>query len=52
MSDWTTYNWAFVGAAYGLTWAVLACYAVYLHARTRQARLAFDQAEQGMEVER
>jgi hypothetical protein len=52
MSEWATYNWAFVGAAFGLTWAVLASYAVYLQARARQARLACDQAEQTMEVER
>jgi len=45
-------EWGFVGAAYGLTWAVLVGYAIYLRNRVRRAR---DLAERSMdtgEVER
>lgn len=42
MSEWT-----FIGAAYGLTWAVLGGYALYLRGRMRAAREALNSAEAG-----
>jgi hypothetical protein len=38
-------EWNFVGAAYGLTWVVLAGYALYLNGRARAAREALRRAE-------
>ncbi|HEU4452753.1 MAG TPA: CcmD family protein [Longimicrobium sp.] len=38
-------EWNFVGAAYGLTWVVLAGYALYLNGRVRAAREALRRVE-------
>jgi len=40
-------EWNFVAAAYGLAWATLGGYALYLRARVRRARRALAEAEVG-----
>lgn len=37
----TMNEWAFIGAAYGLSWLVLSGYAVYLYRRHGSARESF-----------
>ena len=35
-------NWNFVIAAYGVSWLVLATYALYVHRRIRRARAMYE----------
>ncbi|HEX7118750.1 MAG TPA: CcmD family protein [Longimicrobiales bacterium] len=45
-------EWSYVGAAYGLTWAVLTGYVLYLRSRIRRARHVLEQTLEASEVER
>lgn len=45
-------EWSYIGSAYGVTWLALTGYALYLRARTRQARLFLGAASRTGEVER
>lgn len=40
-------EWRYIIAAYGLTWVVLAAYALYLGAASRRAETAFLDARDG-----
>ena len=44
-------NWGFVTLAYGLTWATLAGYALYVHSRARRARAALREAIESLEAD-
>lgn len=43
-------EWGWVGTAYGLTWAVIVGYTLYLGVRSRRARARFERSV--METER
>ncbi|HEX6939573.1 MAG TPA: hypothetical protein VF158_09180 [Longimicrobiales bacterium] len=45
-------EWGYVVAAYGLTWAVLAAYVLYLRGRIRRARRVLERAPERAEVAR
>jgi hypothetical protein len=42
-------EWVYIGAAYGLTWATLAFYAIYLGRRRARALVALRQTAQRQE---
>jgi CcmD family protein len=45
-------EWKFVGAAYALTWVVLAGYTIFVHARARRARARLEHLTATREVVR